>query len=69
MDGIENKHKDELVVLRIDIQSAAGKALGSYFHASMTPTFIFFDGQGFEQWRSVGSIDQEQVEKFLAGTR
>ena len=69
VDGIENEHKEELIVLRINIQSASGRALGSYYRASMTPTFIFFDSQGFEQWRSVGSIDRQQVDKFLAGTR
>jgi hypothetical protein len=69
VDGIENEHKDELIVLRINIQSPAGKALGSYFRATMTPTFIFFDSQGLEQWRSVGSIDRQRVEKFLSGAR
>ena len=69
MDGIEEAYPSELRVLRVDVQSQAGKALGKRYQAYMTPTFIFFDSQGVEQWRTIGTIDREQVQRYLKGAR
>jgi hypothetical protein len=30
-----------------------------------TPTFIFFDAQGNERWRSIGSLDVDQIQSSL----
>jgi thiol:disulfide interchange protein len=65
VDGIENEYADQLVVLRLDVQDPAGKELGDEYGVLGTPTFIFLDAQGIEQWRSVGSISSEQVVESL----
>jgi hypothetical protein len=54
-----------LVVIRVDIQSEAGAQLTSRYGSRVSPTFIFFDATGAEQWRSFGSIDADQVRSEL----
>jgi thioredoxin-related protein len=61
VDGIESDYAGELAVLRVNVQDEAGQALAQEYAVLGTPTFIFFDAQGEELWRSVGSISAEQV--------
>jgi thiol:disulfide interchange protein len=65
VDGIEAEYSGRLRVLRLDVQDPAGKELGGEYGVLGTPTFIFLDSQGTEQWRSVGSISSEQVVESL----
>ncbi|MGD8554008.1 MAG: thioredoxin family protein [Anaerolineales bacterium] len=65
MDGIEQRHAAELVVIRLNIQEPVGKLVGERYRFQYTPTFIFFDSQGEELWRQVGSIDPDQVSRSL----
>ncbi len=65
VDGLEAEFAGQLNVLRVDVQSAAGKELAWQFGA-LTPTFILFDAQGEELWRMVGSLDAEAVRDSLA---
>ncbi|MEW5868766.1 MAG: thioredoxin family protein [Chloroflexota bacterium] len=69
VDAIEREYANDIWVIRVNIQSPAGRQLAQEFGSFFTPTFIFFDGQGVEQWRSVGSIDREQIERFMTGYR
>lgn len=69
VDAIEKEFGDEMWIIRVNIQSPAGRQLAQEFGSFFTPTFIFFDGRGVEQWRSVGSLDREQVVRFMAGYR
>jgi thioredoxin-related protein len=66
VDGIEDEHTGELVVLRVNVQDPAGQALAEEYGFRATPTFIFFDAQGEELWRSVGSLDAAQVAESLS---
>ncbi len=61
VDDIEQKYRGRLIVLRVDIQSPIGRELARHYSFEYTPTFIFFDGQGREVWRSVGELDPERV--------
>lgn len=65
VDQIETEHQGRLLVIRLNVQEEAGRELGDYYMFNFTPTFIFFDAQGVEVWRSVGSIDPEQVRDSL----
>ena len=65
VDRLENEWRGKLQVQRVDIQSPAGKRLVSRYHVELTPTFIFFDGTGREQWRCVGGVDAAQVRSTL----
>lgn len=65
VDGIEAEYADKLTVLRVNVQDPAGKILAEENNFLATPTFIFFDGQGREIWRSVGQINAEKVANSL----
>ena len=64
MNGIKTEFSDELRVVSVDVQSALGHELVREYGA-FTPTFVFYDGQGKELWRSVGTIDAEKVRQSL----
>lgn len=66
VDGIERKLSGELLVLRLNVQEPAGSELAAHYGASYTPTFILFDRQGEELWRSVFQIDGGTIERLLA---
>lgn len=65
VDEIEQRYMGRLIVLRVNIQSAVGRELTNHFDFEYTPTFIFFDAQGREQWRSVGGLDVIKVQTSL----
>lgn len=65
VDGIEDDYPDQLIVLRLDVQDRVGKELGDVYGVPGTPTFIFFDAQGNEVWRTIGTISPEKVAESL----
>jgi len=65
VDGLESEFSDSLKVVRVDVQSALGRSLAREY-GSFTPTFVFFDLQGEELWREIGSLDAEKVRQALA---
>lgn len=69
VNGLETELKGELVVLKVDVNSAAGRALSAEYGAFGTPTFIFFDTKGEELWRQIGTIDAERVKATVEGLK
>jgi thioredoxin-related protein len=65
VDGIEAQYKGRLDVIRLDIQSETGRTLAPLYGFQYTPTFIFFDAQGKELWRSIGKLDATKVSESL----
>ena len=61
MDGLETEMGTRLHVLRVNIQENVGRELAPVYDFEYTPTYIFFDAQGKELWRSVGEIDVQRV--------
>jgi len=51
--------------IRLNIQETVGKELAPVYDFEFTPTFIFFDAQGNELWRTVGSFDPQKVRDSL----
>ena len=66
MDGLERDLQGELKVVRLDVNSEAGRELGERWRAGFTPTFILFDGAGRETWRTQGALDPGVVRAALA---
>ena len=64
VDGLEQEFGGELLVLRVDVQSKSGKDFGRDYGA-MTPTFVFFDAEGNELWRALGTLDAEKVRQSM----
>lgn len=52
-------------VIRLNMQDPIGRELARQYGALVTPTFIYLDAQGVEQWRQVGSIDSQRVRNSL----
>ena len=65
VDGLELQYKSKLTILRVDIQSTTGQTLAPKYGFQFTPTFIFFNAQGKELWRSIGQLDAELVGNSL----
>jgi len=61
VDGLETEMGTRLHVLRVNIQETVGRELAPVYDFEYTPTYIFFDAQGKELWRSVGEIDVQRV--------
>lgn len=65
VDGIEEEFKGHLIIQRVNIQDPVGKLLAKKYGFLATPTFILFDGQGVEVWRSLGRIERAKVQQFM----
>lgn len=65
MDGLEQELSGQLKIIRIDVQSPVGRELAPLYGFQFTPTFIYFDAQGVERWREVGSLDVERVRQSV----
>ena len=60
VDGLENNLGPKLHVIRINIQDQIGHELAPVYNFEYTPTYIFFDVNGNEVWRSIGEIDPQK---------
>jgi thiol-disulfide isomerase/thioredoxin len=65
VDRLEKEWRGRLVVQRVDIQSDEGKQLTARHGIEYTPTFVFFDAEGREQWRTLGTLDAARVRAAL----
>jgi thioredoxin-related protein len=55
----------QVLFIRLNIQEQVGKDLAPVYGFDFTPTFIFFDAQGNELWRTVGEFDAQKVRDSL----
>ena len=65
MNGLEAEFAGDLVVLRLDILTQAGREAAVDLGSTLTPTFIFYDAGGEERWRAFGSLDPGRVRAEL----
>ena len=65
MDGIENELGDRLLVIRLNVQNPVGRELAPLYDFRFTPTFIYFDANGDELWREIGSLDPQRVRESV----
>lgn len=61
VDKAEQEYAGRLVVLRINIQDPLGRDLRPIYNFQYTPTFIFLDEQGQEQWRTIRDFDEARL--------
>ena len=64
MNRLKQEFPVRLLVVSVDVQSSLGNDLVREY-GKFTPTFVFFNGEGEEIWRSIGSIDPEKVRQSL----
>jgi thiol-disulfide isomerase/thioredoxin len=65
VDALEEELGKRLHIIRLNVQEPVGRELAQLYRFQYTPTFIFFDSQGNELWRSVGALDPQQVRQSL----
>lgn len=65
VDGLEEELGDQITFIRLNIQEEVGMELSPVYNFEFTPTFIYFDAQGNEIWRTIGSFDPQQVRDTL----
>lgn len=61
VDRLEEELSGKVIFIRINIQEEVGRELAPAFGFEYTPTFIFFDEQGVEQWRTIGEFDETRL--------
>jgi thiol-disulfide isomerase/thioredoxin len=64
LDRIEEQHP-ELTVVRLNIQDTAAAGILDEYGFQYTPTFIMFDPDGEELWRTPFAIDPEWVDETM----
>ena len=52
-------------ILVVDVYTVAGRELTAEYNSIGTPVFIFFDPDGGELWRSIGTLDPDKVRASL----
>ncbi len=65
VDKLEAELGDRIHIIRLNIQDNVAQELAPVYQFEFTPTFIFFDAQGNEQWRLIGSFDAQKVRDSL----
>jgi thioredoxin-related protein len=65
VDELENEVGDQILFIRLNIQEEVGRELAPVYDFEFTPTFIYFDEDGAELWREVGSLDAQRVRDSL----
>jgi len=65
VDGLEQELGERIHFIRLNIQEKVGRELAPVYNFQYTPTFIFFDAQGKEVWRTVGEFDPQKVRDSL----
>ncbi len=68
LDALERELRSDLRIIRLDVASAEGRALGEQLELRVTPTFILFDADGLEIWRGLGSLDGGAIRAALGLT-
>ena len=61
VDELENNLMDRIVIIRVNVQEEVGRELAPIYDLGFTPTFIYFDAEGNELWREIGSLDAQRV--------
>jgi len=65
VDGLEIEFQDILQIVHLNVQDDQNNALMKEYGFQYTPTFVFIDGAGEEQWRTTGAVDPERVRLTL----
>jgi len=56
---------NKIHIIRLNIQEDVGRELALAYDFEFTPTFIFFDAEGNEMWRTIGEFDPQKIRDSL----
>jgi hypothetical protein len=68
VDGLEREMARRLEVIRLDLDTPAGRELGRRWNLRFTPSFILFDAAGGEAWRGTGRLDPAEVRRVVGSS-
>lgn len=63
VNGLEREWAGTVQVVQVNIQNRSNEPLLERLDARFTPTFVLIDAAGEEAWRSVGSINADEVRR------
>jgi thioredoxin 1 len=66
VDELEQELGDRVQIIRINIHESVGHQLAPLLGIEFAPTFVFFDAQGGEAWREIGSFDPQKVRDSIS---
>lgn len=69
VNGIESDYAEQLRVFRIDARDPANKSIIAQLGLRMTPTYIIFDANAHEVYRTVGQLSRPTVDAVLNDIR
>ena len=52
-------------VVRLDVLSGIGRAVGSQYGTRAVPTFVLFDGRGNAIYRQAGLLDTDKIKGLV----
>jgi thioredoxin-related protein len=65
VDELEKELGSDIYIIRLNIQEEVGRELAPVYGFEFTPTFIYFDENGDELWRTVGEFNPQRVRDSL----
>ena len=67
VDELERDVGDRAIILRVDLLSDVGEALGARFEVHASPTFLVFDARGRLVQKQGGKVPAARVRALAAG--
>jgi thioredoxin-like negative regulator of GroEL len=65
VDGIEKDYHGTLRVVRLDARNSQNRELANQIGVQMTPTYVLFDAQSKEVYRSSGALNRATIDAFM----
>ena len=66
MDGLEAGWGEQVRVVRLNVHDDGVTPLLQRLNFRFTPTFILFDGNGREVWRTTGAVSPDEARQKVA---
>ncbi|MEY2845483.1 MAG: hypothetical protein RL076_1029 [Chloroflexota bacterium] len=65
VNGIEADYADILNVYRIDARDSASRSVATQLGLRMTPTYLLFDQNAHEVYRTVGQLSRPTIDAVI----
>lgn len=65
VDGIEKDYQGVLRVVRLDARNSENRELANQIGVQMTPTYVLFDANAKEVYRSSGTLSRSAIDAFV----
>ena len=66
MNRLEEEWGDEVQVIQVNVNEAEARPILQRLGVLFTPTFVLFDAEGKEYWRSNGALDANEVRQLVS---